>query len=330
MREGLAFQPLTLYKFDQTTGRFMKHIALIFSGQGAQHVGMGKDLAEAYPHVMDLYNKADEVLGFDLKQTCFEGPPEKLTNTDYCQPALFLHGYALLTILREKIPGFIFEATAGLSLGEFTAHTAAGTFSFEDGLKIVAERGKLMQEACEASDGGMVSLIGASHEKAEEIAGEAGLEVANYNCPGQIVLSGEKPLIPKAIEISRHHGIRKAVPLNVAGAYHSRLMKPAQDKLAPTINSTAISPTNVHIASNVTGQLVIGEEEIRRTLIQQVTGSVRWESCIHTLLGSGVEHFVELGPGKILQGLCRRIDSNIECISIANNEDLEDALDELK
>ncbi|MFH1066431.1 MAG: ACP S-malonyltransferase [bacterium] len=304
--------------------------ALLFSGQGAQHIGMGKDLAAVFPSVRALYEKSNAILGFDLSGVCFEGPVEKLTGTDYCQPALFVHGLALLQVIQEKLPGFSFQATAGLSLGEFTAHAAAGTFSFENGLRLVAERGRLMQIACQTSEGGMVSLIGGTHEQAETVAQQSGLEVANYNCPGQIVLSGEKRLIPEAVELAKHMGLKKAVPLNVAGAYHSKLMKPAQDGLRPFLEKTLMKPSSVLVTSNVTGHFVSSEAEVKDLLLRQVTGAVRWEACIHTLLGWGIEHFIELGPGRVLEGLCRRIDKEIVCYSFSNLEELEKGLEALQ
>lgn len=309
----------------------MKPAALLFSGQGAQHVGMGKDLAAASATVRELYDQADAALKMDLKEACFEGPVEKLTGTDYCQPALYVHGMALLRVLEEALSGKLsFEATAGLSLGEFTAHAAAGTFSFEDGLKLVAARGRLMQEACKASGGGMVSLIGGTHQQAEEIARQTNLEVANYNCPGQVVLSGLRENIQPAVEAAKKMGLKRAIPLNVAGAYHSKLMQPAQDQFRPFVEETKMKPGKIRVTSNVTGQVVKGEKEIKDVLLRQVTSSVRWEACIHSLLGSGVERFIELGPGNILQGLCRRIDKSIECFSFGNYEELQAGLEELK
>jgi [acyl-carrier-protein] S-malonyltransferase len=301
----------------------MKRIGLLFSGQGAQSIGMGRDLAGYFPFVNELYDKADQILGFDLKKTSFEGPVEKLTGTDYCQPALFVHGLALLESLKSVCVGFKFESTAGLSLGEFTAHAAAQTFSFEDGLKLVAERGRLMQEACNATSGGMISLIGATNDQAAAVAHEAGIDVANYNCPGQIVLSGPKDLIQKVPEIAQKHGIKKAILLNVAGAYHSRLMQSAQDQLAPWLQKTVIKKSPVTVMSNVMGGPVSDETQIREALLKQVTGSVRWDACVQAMIQEGMDILVELGPGKILQGLCKRIDKNILCLSIGSLEDLQ-------
>lgn len=307
----------------------MKRIALLFSGQGAQHVGMSKDLAEVYPSIMEMYNKADVSLQIPFKETCFTGPEERLTDTSYCQPALYLHGLALLQIIKEKFPSFTFEATAGLSLGEFTAHAAAGTFSLEEGLTLVAQRGNLMQMACQASNGGMLSLIGATHEQAEQVARESGLEVANYNCPGQVVLSGNKDLMLTAIEIAQKFGIKRAIPLNVAGAYHSSLMRSAQEAFQSFVEQTTMKFSPIHVTSNVTGHLVKNVDEIRDVLLRQVTASVRWEQCIQTLLHHGITHFIELGPGKVLAGLCKRIDKNIACVSIGNLAELEGNIHEL-
>jgi [acyl-carrier-protein] S-malonyltransferase len=305
------------------------NIALIFSGQGAQYVGMGKDLTDAYPIAQDLYQQAESILGNGLREVCFEGPVEKLTDTSYCQPALFVHGLALLSILKQEKPAFHFQAAAGLSLGEFTAHAAAGTFTFAEGLNVVSERGRLMQEACQQSEGGMLTLIGASQEQAVELAEKSGLEVANYNCPGQIVLSGPRSLIPAAIETGKSLGLKRTIPLNVAGAYHSRLMKPAQEKLAPRIESTPISSPSFPVYCNVTGQVVSTTTEIRQTLIAQVTGSVRWEQCMNNMIASGITHFIELGPGKILAGMCKRINKDIPCLSAGNLEELKGLLHEI-
>ena len=304
-------------------------IALIFSGQGAQHVGMGKDMAEAYPSVRQLYDEADNLLQNGFSLVCFNGPEEKLTDTSYCQPALFVHGLALHSILKLEKPDFHASATAGLSLGEFTAHTAAGTFTFADGLKLVAERGRLMQEACQKSEGGMLTLIGATSQQAVELAEKSGLEVANYNCPGQIVLSGPKALIPTAVEIGKGMGLKRTIPLNVAGAYHSKLMKPAQDQLAPQILSATLAMPSVPVYSNVTGRTSSNEVEIRQNLIAQVTSSVRWEQCITAMIASGTTCFLELGPGKILAGMCKRINKDIPCLSAGNLEELKGILHEI-
>lgn len=303
--------------------------ALLFSGQGAQYVGMGRDLVETSPEAAALYQEADTILDNGFSQVCFAGPEERLTDTSYCQPALFVHGLALFTLLKKAKPGLHFAATAGLSLGEFTAHTAAGHFSFSDGLKVVAARGHLMQEACLATEGGMLTLIGASPEQAEALAAASHLQVANYNCPGQIVLSGAKSQVPLAVEKGKALGLKRVLPLNVAGAYHSRLMQSAQDGLAPVLQAATLSPNSIVTFSNVTGQAATTEAEIRDTLLRQVTGSVRWQTCIENLIASGVERFLELGPGKVLAGMCKRIHKDIPCLSAGNAEELKGILHEL-
>ncbi|MEO0452980.1 MAG: ACP S-malonyltransferase [Verrucomicrobiota bacterium] len=296
---------------------------ILFSGQGAQHVGMGHDLYQSSDTAKQIFELGIQPLGSSFLDICFQGPEETLTETRYCQPALYLHGIALLEVLREKNPSFQFQATAGLSLGEFTAHAAAGTFSIAEGLSLVAERGRLMQEACDANQGGMLALIGADEALATEIAAASGLEVANLNSPGQVVLSGSTELVSPAVELSKAKGVKKAVPLQVAGAYHSSLMATAQEGLKSTLADVQMNESNTDIYSNVTGKKVAGSEEITSTLITQVTGSVRWQDCIQNMIADGVEQFIELGPGGVLAGMCKRINRQVPCRSISNLNDLE-------
>ena len=304
--------------------------ALIFSGQGAQHVGMGKDLIEAHPEAAALYQEADALLKNQFSETCFNGPEERLTDTSYCQPALFVHGLALLAILKKERPELQFQATAGLSLGEFTAHTAAGHFSFADGLNLVANRGRLMHEACQKTRGGMLSLIGATPEQAQLLAQQTDLEVANYNCPGQIVLSGEIEKIKYASEKGKDLGLKRCLPLNVAGAYHSRLMRVAQEGLKPVVEGISVQASSVRVYSNVTGKQVQGEMDIRDTLLRQVTGSVRWQECMQEMMKDGITRFIELGPGKVLAGMCKRINKEVPCYSIGDLHELKGVLHEIK
>jgi [acyl-carrier-protein] S-malonyltransferase len=304
-----------------------KKIALLFAGQGAQAVGMGKDLAGEFPVAANVFKEADDLLGFPLSQTAFEGPSEELTKTSVCQPALYVHGLACLAVLKEKLPGFAFQAAAGLSLGEFTAHAAAGTFDFRTGLELVAKRSQAMQEACENTQGSMAAIIGGEEKQVRELATAADVDVANLNSPGQIVLSGEASKIAQAVSIAKEYGARKAVELQVAGAFHSRLMQSAYLKLKEVLAGTLIKSPEVPVVCNVDAQTVSEPEEIRRTLAEQVTGSVRWtESVNHLLDHLHCTHFIELGPGGVLAGLVGRIRKGTPVISVANLGSLADAL----
>lgn len=290
---------------------------------------MGSDLVAAYPAAAGLFGQAREALDFDLTGVMAGGPAEQLTRTSYCQPALYLHGLAVLAVLRERVPGLAVAACAGLSLGEFTAHAAAGTFSFADGLRLVAARGRFMDEACEASAGAMAAMIGGEEEAVRALAAECDVDVANLNAPGQIVLSGGVEGIARAVEGAKARGIRMAKPLQVAGAYHSRLMRPAQEKLAVELAATAIHPPSVPVISNVTAGPVAEPSEIRRTLEAQVTGSVRWSESMQLLRAQGHDLFLELGPGGVLSGLMGRIDKTARVLAIEDTASLEKAVSEL-
>jgi len=296
----------------------MKKRALLFSGQGAQAVGMGKDLYDQSKAARALYDQAEAALKFPLKEYSFSGPEDKLTDTSVCQPALYVHGLALLAAAREQKSDFDFTAAAGLSLGEYTAHAAAGSFDFLTGLHLVHHRGRLMQEAASSTKGGMISLIGATPEQAIEVAKEAQLEAANFNCPGQVVLSGPLDLISPAVEIAKAKGIRKAIPLKVSGAYHSKLMISAQNALQPYLDKAEIKSPRVTVIANFTAKPVSKPDEIRKTLSQQVCGSVRWEESVRELIGQGITEFVEFGPGAVLAGLLKRIDGNAVCVTVGD------------
>jgi len=302
-------------------------IALLFAGQGAQAVGMGKDLAAEFPVAASLFKRADEILGFGLSRTAFEGPADELTKTSVCQPALYVHGLACLAVLKEKLPQFVFHAAAGLSLGEFTAHSAAGTFDFHTGLDLVAKRSEAMQEACENTHGSMAAIIGGTEEQVRELASAAGVDVANLNSPGQIVLSGEAAKIAQAVSLARDYGARKAVELQVAGAFHSHLMESAYLQLQKVLADTSIKSPDVPVVCNVDAQAVSEPEAIRRTLAQQVTGSVRWTESINYLLDHlHCTQFIELGPGGVLAGLIGRIRKGTPVTSISDVASLTDAL----
>jgi [acyl-carrier-protein] S-malonyltransferase len=297
-----------------------KKIALLFAGQGAQVVGMGKDLAEQFPGAADLFQQADEILGRTLSGIAWEGPIEELTKTSNCQPALFVHGLACLLVLRELAGEFAIGGAAGLSLGEMTAHAAAGTFDFGNGLRLVQKRGELMDEACEQTSGAMAALIGADENVVRQLAADEDVDVANINAPGQIVISGERAKVGAAVGVAKEYGIRRATMLNVAGAYHSRLMESAYRQLGAALASVAIQSTRFPVISNVTGDQVKTPEEIRRTLQDQVTSTVRWADCMERLVELGAELFIELGPGGVLAGLLKRTCKDVDVISINDAE----------
>jgi [acyl-carrier-protein] S-malonyltransferase len=298
----------------------LKKIALLFAGQGAQTVGMGHDLAEQFSTAADLFQKADEVLGRKLSAIAWTGPIEDLTKTSNCQPALFVHGLACLSILRELAGEFPIGGAAGLSLGEMTAHAAAGTFDFATGLKLVETRGQLMDEACAATSGAMAAMIGSDENSVRALAADADVDIANINAPGQIVISGERAKVEIAVGLAKEHGIRRATMLNVAGAYHSRLMESAYEKLGAVLQHVAMEPPRFPVISNVTGEEVKTPIEIRRTLQDQVTGTVRWLDCMERLAALGCNFFIELGPGGVLTGLLRRTRKDVDAVSVADAE----------
>jgi [acyl-carrier-protein] S-malonyltransferase len=301
-----------------------KHIALIFPGQGAQALGMGRSLAEVSPAAAEVFRQADEILGWPLSKICWEGPEEELTKTSICQPALYVHGLAALAALREKTGAITAVAAGGLSLGEFTAHAAAGTFDFATGLQLVAQRGQFMQEACEATHGGMAAMIGAEENVVRDLAAQTDVDVANINSPGQIVVSGEAAKVAAAVGLAKDFGIRKAVELKVAGAFHSRLMQPAYERLGQVLQSTQLCQPTIPVVCNVEGRAVKDADDIRSMLVAQVTGSVRWADCVTCLLDElGCDTFLELGPGTTLAGMIARIRKGTTVYSVGSAEDLE-------
>lgn len=307
----------------------MTQPVILFSGQGAQKVGMARDWIESSPLARELADQADAALGYSLTEIMFEGSEESLTATSKCQPALYLHGLIGLALLKDRLPGFQPAAAAGLSLGEFTAHAAAGTYSFIDGLKLVSQRGTFMEESCKATDGAMAALIGGEEEKIRELASAADVDVANLNAPGQIVISGTSAGIDDAVAKAKDFGIRRAIKLNVAGAYHSRLMAAAQEKLAAELAGTTITSPAIPVVANFTAAPVSSVEEIRSTLTSQVTGSVRWIESIQYLVALGHSLFVEIGPGKVLAGLVAKIAPDATVISVEDLPSLEAAVEKL-
>jgi len=309
----------------------MGKIAFLFPGQGAQFVGMGKDVAEKFPEARALYARADQALGFGLSKICFEGPEDRLTATDISQPAILVTSLAVLAALRTTEAGkaLTAEAAAGLSLGEYTALVAAGAIGFDDAVRLTNLRGRFMQEACDVQPGGMVSLLGVDEAGAEKIceaARPAGtIWPANYNCPGQVVASGTKAACDRVAEIAESLGAQRAVPLVVAGGFHSPLMSPARAKLAPELRRLQIRKLEFPVVANVTGDYYSGAASAADLLTQQVDGAVRWQQGIERLIADGFDRFYEIGPGRVLTGLLKRIDRAIgrSAVAVGTAADIE-------
>jgi len=292
--------------------------ALLFAGQGAQVVGMGRGWARELPTARSWFDRANAALGYDLAALCFDGPEAELTRTENAQPGIFLVSWVALQLLRERVPGLSFQAAAGLSLGEFTALTAAGALGFEDGLNLVRQRGRFMQEACAATRGGMAAIIGLDETPTREACAQAGVTLANLNCPGQLVISGPAEHIARACELARARGARRALPLPVAGAYHSPLMASAQPKLQAELERVTLRPPAVPVIANVTARPHDGPETLRARLVEQVTSPVRWEESMRYLIEQGFTRFLELGPGTALTGFMKRIAKTAQVYNVAD------------
>ncbi len=303
----------------------------LFPGQGAQVVGMGAEIAQAFPAAAEIFERANNILGFDLSSICFEGPAEKLNSTTISQPAIFVTSAAILEALKTNsaTSDISADVTAGLSLGEYTALYAAGVIGFQDALVLVQKRGQAMQAAADATEGAMISIIGLDEEKVSQLCAEASenelLAPVNFNCPGQIVVSGARAACERAKELAEKYGAIKAVPLEVAGAFHTQMMSSAAEALECALSNCPISgPSEIKIVANINADYYQSAKEIAEGLIKQLTCPILWQKCMERLLADGVEKFYEIGPGRVLTGLMRRINRKTKVINVSNLQSIKE------
>lgn len=300
---------------------------LMFAGQGAQHAGMGTELSRQSAEARKIFAKADNSLGWELSKVCFNGPDEELKKSRICQPAIYTVSLACMAALQES--GEVRPVVSGgLSLGEFSAACAAGVFDFETGLRLVEKRGDLMEKACRQTEGAMAAVLKADRELVERVCRDKDVDVANFNCPGQIVISGERQKIDSAIEALKAEGVSRVTKLEVDGAFHSRLMEPAADEFSRVLADQEFRPPSCALVQNYAGGVANDPGEIRVNLEKQVTGSVRWEECVRTMLEHDIDMLIELGPGKVLSGFMKRIDRKFPVFNVENMDDISKILAE--
>lgn len=305
----------------------MKKVAYLFPGQGAQYVGMGKDLYENCPKAKNVFDEAEKILGIDIKKLCFEGPIEKLTLTSNSQVAILVTSIASLKSLGTKLEkddlAIEIKAFSGLSLGEWTSLVAGGSIEFQEAVRLVRRRGELMEEASIKNPGTMASIIGLSYEELKKVCNDSGSEIANLNCPGQIVISGTKETVNSSMELAKEKGAKKAILLNVSGAFHSSLMKEAAEFFKKELEDVKFLTPKIGVISNVTADYEKVSDDIKTNLVKQLYSPVRWEESIRRIASEGVDTFFEIGPGKVLKGLLRRIDANLKAHNIEKIEDIK-------